>query len=196
MSETSITFPASVFPDGTAAPHLLAREIAALVGTTDPNPIRLLRVETADGEVTLVLENCPDPELFRPSLRQLVTAHRAGLVQVRSARYAEVDAKTDELIARGFPFQGLLFSTSIEAQSRMLGMDALRNDPAMTYPIVFNSLDDEAALTISDAATVHALVLTGIGYYRAVIDSGSALKAQVRAATTVDEVLAVVDPRE
>lgn len=156
------------------------------------HPSQLVAAEIVDNKVDLWFSS---QNINITIINSAIANHHASLDQAKKAKYAAIDAKTDEIIARGFTFQNIVFSTSLDAQSRMLGMDQLRNDAAMTYPIIFNSLDDSISISIPDADTVHAFVLTGVGYYRAAIDSGSALKADVRAATTVAEVQAITDTR-
>lgn len=118
------------------------------------------------------------------------------LSKSKGAAFAAIDARTDEIISRGFEFQGKRFSTSLQAQARFLAMDQLRSDPLMQFPITWNTNDDLDAINIPDADTLHALVLAGVGYYRAVVDSGSVLKALIRTATSLEEVAAVQDLRE
>ena len=68
--------------------------------------------------------------------------------------------------------------------------------PQMTYPILWNVMDDnDGPLSLADAAAVHALFLTALGTFRYWKDTGTALLAQVRAATTLAEVDAITDPR-
>lgn len=179
--------PLSAFIDGAVIPETLKQQLIA-AGVTNP----LASVEVEGDKVDLWFMNSNiDP----PVINNVITNHRASLEQAKQMKYAVIDAKTDEIIARGFTFNGKVFSTSLDAQARILGMDSLRADPAMTYPIIFNTIDDDDSISIPDADTVHAFTLTGIGYYRAAIDSGSILKAAVRAGTSIDEVQAVTDTR-
>jgi hypothetical protein len=70
------------------------------------------------------------------------------------------------------------------------------NHPQLTYPVLWNVMDDnDAPLSLADANAVHALFLTALGTFRYWKDAASALLAQVRAATTLAEVDAIVDPR-
>lgn len=136
------------------------------------------------------------------------TAHREAydawvdsisLAGVKAAKFQAIDEKTVELIRRGFEFppgSGQRFSLSNEAQSLLLGAYQSRNDPLFTYPLVWNTLDDAGALEIPDAATLYLFYLQATGTVRAHRDSGTALKSQVRAATSVAEVAAVEDTRQ
>ena len=136
------------------------------------------------------------------------TLHRAAydawvdamsLSSVKAAKFTAVDEKTVELIKRGFEFppgSGQRFSLSNEAQSLLLGAYQSRNEPLFSYPLSWNTLDDSSVLDIPDAETLHLFYLQATGTVRAHRDSGTALKSQVRAATTIAEVAAVEDTRQ
>lgn len=117
------------------------------------------------------------------------------LIEAKAAKFASIDARTDELIASGFTFASKQFSLSQAAQSRLMGINQVRDDENVTYPIKWNTIDDSDTYSIPDSATVLSFYLTAVGTYRTHVDSGTALKDQVRAATTVAEVDAVVDNR-
>ena len=121
-----------------------------------------------------------------------------GIVPLQEAKNSEIDQNTRDLIAQGFQYPqttGLIFSLSAEAQTSLLGLESARLDPAFAYPVNWNSIDDEGLYSIPDAADAHNFYLTALGTIRAWKDSGTALKDQVRAATTPAEVAAVVDNR-
>jgi len=118
-----------------------------------------------------------------------------SLVEAKKAKFAEVDARTDELIASGFTFASKQFSLSQNAQSRLMGINQVRDDENVVYPIKWNTIDDSDTYSIPDSATVLGFYLTAVGTYRTHVDSGTTLKDQVRAATTIAEVNAVVDNR-
>lgn len=156
---------------------------------------KLVSVEVEYPKVDLWFENQLSPSDYH-TIDTIVHSHTFTIDDVKQMMYAKIDAKTDEIIQRGYLYEGLRFSTSIEAQARMLGVDQLRNDPLMQWPIIFNSMDDNDSISIPDADVFHMFFLTGIGYYRAAIDSGTSLKALVRAATTAEQTMAVTDPRQ
>ena len=117
---------------------------------------------------------------------------------LKAARFAEIDARTDELVGLGFeypPSSGQRFSLSAPAQMKLLAADAQRDDPLFTYPVVWNSLSDAGSISLPDSATLHGFVLTAVGTVRAVLDSGTTIKDAVRAASTKVALDAVVDPR-
>lgn len=119
----------------------------------------------------------------------------AGLPETKLAKYAEIDARTDQLIYEGFMFAGKRFSLSLGAQLKMIGTNQVRARPEIAYPIVWNTIDDADKHQLVDADEVLAFYLQGVGTYRAHVDSGTELKDQVRAATTIAAVQAVEDAR-
>lgn len=131
------------------------------------------------------------------TLNGVIAAHQGtnSLEAKRQEKCRSIDRKTDWLIAQGFAFGGKVFSLSMGAQMKMVGITQVRNEAGVTYPIVWNTLNDDDTYSLADAATVLSFYLTGVGTYRAHVDSGTALKGQVRDATTIAEVEAVEDSR-
>jgi hypothetical protein len=117
------------------------------------------------------------------------------LAQLKELRWKQIDTRTNELIAQGFVFGGVVLSLSLTAQLRVEALDRVRNEVFVVYPIVWNSIDDSLAVSVANAAELHTLYLTALGTIRARVDSGSVLKEAVRAAVTKAEVDAVVDNR-
>lgn len=121
--------------------------------------------------------------------------HEDELDALKAVRCAEIDAKTYWLISLGFSHAGKQFSLSPAAQTQMVGIDLVRDDPAITYPIKWATLGNDGSHELADSAEVHLFYLTGCGTYRFHFDTGNALKEQIRAATTVAEVDAIQDTR-
>lgn len=115
--------------------------------------------------------------------------------KAKRIKYKAIDARTDEIIAAGFTFGGKQFSLAATAQMKMVGTHEVKDDPALTYPIEWNTIDDNDTISLQNATDLHNFYLTGVGTMRSVLDSGTSLKGQVRAATTKAEIDAVVDPR-
>lgn len=123
----------------------------------------------------------------------LVVAHKLPLA--KKNKISEIDTRTSELIASGFSFAGQQFSLAQTSQLNLLGMDLAKDDPAITYPIYYNTLSDDGSVALNNATDIHNFYLTALGTKRAYLDSGTGLKDAVRAAITVAEVDAVVDNR-
>ena len=64
-----------------------------------------------------------------------------------------------------------------------------------TYPIRWNALDDASFVDLLGANDVITLFGSGAAALRSYVDGGTAIKNEIRAATTVAAVMAVVDPR-
>ena len=125
-----------------------------------------------------------------------VAAHDPeGLDAAKTKKAALIDKRTDELIAAGMTHAGKKFSLSLASQMKMVGSHEARDEPAFSYPVSWNTLDDKDKHNIADSAELHTFYLTAMGTIRAHLDSGTAIKDQVRAATTVAAVEAVEDPR-
>lgn len=171
-------------------------QLDAELRALDLGSTTLLGISFLTGTCDVVLTNAPDPT-DQAAIDSVIAAHTplTELAKAKAAKYDRIDARTRALIERGFTFADKVFSLSLEAQAKIMGVNQVRDDPNVSYPIRWNTLDDEDYLDVADAAGMLAFYLTGVGTYRAHIDSGSALKAQVRAATTVEAVAAVTDER-
>ena len=135
-------------------------------------------------------------ELDAAALAVLASVEAAHeLHAARVWRLAEIDARSEVLIAQGFAFAGKVFSMSTVAQINLTALNASRDDPAITYPINYNAVDDSGVHAIADAAELRTMYLTALGTKRAWLDAGTAIKTAIRAATTAAEVLAVEDQR-
>lgn len=122
--------------------------------------------------------------------------HKVTIDEVKTAKYIEIDSKTDSLIALGFTFQDVVFSTSLESQAKWMEFDSIRNDPTCEYPIVVTSADNSQTFLFKDADMIHAAFLTGITTIRECIDSGTPLKEAVSQAVSIDEVNSIIDSRK
>jgi hypothetical protein len=118
-----------------------------------------------------------------------------NLDDYKQVRYYEIDCKSQDLISNGFVYQNLTFSLSQNAQINLIALDETRNDPALTYPIEYNTIDDVDTYSITDATDLHSMYLTALATKKGVLDSGTVLKTEVRNCTTEAEVDAVIDNR-
>lgn len=117
---------------------------------------------------------------------------------LKTQRMNEIDARTDQLFEQGFqypPDSGKVFSLSVRSQLKITNAWLARDEPGFTYPVRWNTRDNTDAHEMADATALNAFYMTAIGTARAYCDSGTALKDQIRAATTSAEVNAVVDNR-
>lgn len=117
---------------------------------------------------------------------------------LQTQRMLEIDARTDQLFAQGFEYpadSGKVFSLSVQSQMKITSAFLLREQPAFVYPVRWNTRDNSDAHEMADAAALAAFYMAAVGTARAHLDSGTALKDAIRAATTTAEVNAVVDDR-
>lgn len=131
------------------------------------------------------------------SIQAIVDLHDGpnSLAIYKKNKFIQIDGRTEELIASGFQYAGKTFSLSMNAQAKMMGINQIRSENEVVYPIRWNTKDDNDYYEIQNANDMRAFYLTGVGTYRAHVDAGTALKDLVRAATSKAEVDAVVDPR-
>lgn len=132
---------------------------------------------------------------WQPAFDAAMDAAPSDVAAAKEKKFSEIDSRTDELILQGMSFNGMMFSLSPNAREKMNNADGLRNDPAFTYPVVWNNIDDSATISLANATDLHNMYLTALATVRAHIDSGTAVKDLVRAATTVSAVNAVKDNR-
>lgn len=174
----------------------IAAEVEAVL------PGKTFRLAMATTQVTFAFDAALGPGEVS-TLDQVVTDHKAAagaraLAVVKHSKSNEIDARTAQLIEVGFEFppsSGKIFSLSKEFQLMLTGLNQERTAPEVTYPVDWNTKDDSDKLSLVDADMVRSFYMTAVGTVRAHRDSGTALKDQVRAATTIAEVEAVEDTR-
>jgi hypothetical protein len=110
-------------------------------------------------------------------------------------RYDEVDIKTEQLIGQGFTYATKVFSLSSNAQTNILALDNTKDDPALTYPISYNTIDDLDSYDIADSTDLHNMYLTALTTVRGHQDSGTVLKTQIRDAIDIAAINTIIDNR-
>lgn len=110
-------------------------------------------------------------------------------------RYSEIDQRTEEKIGAGFSHNQKVFSLSSSAQTNILALDHTRNDPSMTYPIKYNTINDDDTYMVPDADDLHTMYLSAVGTKKHWLDTGTDLKDLIRAAVDYAGVQTVVDYR-
>lgn len=113
----------------------------------------------------------------------------------KALRYHEIDNKTEEKIKLGFIYAGKFFSLSANAQTNILALDNTRDDPALSYPIEYNTIDDLDNYFVTDSTDLHNMYLTALATKKSWVDSGTTLKDSVRTCNTHLEVDAIIDNR-
>jgi hypothetical protein len=186
------TYSIELFPDKVIDPDAFLAELRAL-GFADR--IGYLNTSDKGSEIGTKVDLSAD-ELA--AIDDLIGAHKPELSLAKQAKVAAIDQRTKTLIDEGFEFppkSGQVFSLSATAQVVLLALEAARADPLFAYPVVYSTKDESAVIQLEDSDGVHAFFVTAIGVCRGHLDSGTAIKNEVRAANTVAEVNAIVDPR-
>lgn len=125
-------------------------------------------------------------------------SHYTATLQLRErkkTRVVLIDRKTDWLIAQGFVVGVKRFSLTMYAQMKMTAAHQVKDDPALVYPIRWNTIDDRDSHDIANATALNTFYMTGFNMVRGHLDSGTVFKDAIRAATSVAELDAVVDDR-
>lgn len=80
------------------------------------------------------------------------------------------------------------------AQRNWMGIKQMSDSLLLAYPFVVTTNDDQE-FQLNDAAHVTNFYLSGVAVVNGAMSSGRALKLQVNAATSIQEVDAIVDNR-
>lgn len=118
-----------------------------------------------------------------------------NLQNIKNVRYTEIDKKTTKLISDGFTFSKKQFSLSSSAQNTLTGLYAIRDEVGLSYPILWNTLDDSDIFELSDSDMVKIFYLTAVATYRAHLDSGTVLKNSIRLAEDRAIIDSIIDER-
>lgn len=110
-------------------------------------------------------------------------------------RCNEIDAKSGDLIVNnGHAYNAKTFSLKQTAQINILGIDS-RKDMVGLLPLTMNTMDNTDTEVLSTVSDVDDFFLSALVAKKGILDSGTALKDQIRAAITEAEVDLVVDNR-
>ena len=119
-----------------------------------------------------------------------------SLAEVKAKRIAEIDAKTNAIRDRdGLPYGGEHFDMRDTAMIKWTGIMAAM--PILTFPLTILTLDDKL-FTLADQAAAMGFLQAVLGYETAEgspLTTGRALRQQVNAAATIEEVDAIIDDR-
>jgi hypothetical protein len=117
------------------------------------------------------------------------------LADYKNLKHNAIDRRTGELIEGGYVYSTKTFSFSPNAQINIVALFATKDNPALIYPIKYNTIDDLDTYDIANAADLEGMYLTALGTKKAHLDSGTVFKDAVRAAVDEAGVDAVIDNR-
>lgn len=113
----------------------------------------------------------------------------------KAEKMEEININTETLIQAGYTYSGLTFSLSEKAQTNILALYSTKDDPNLTYPIVFNTIDDLDTFEALDALTIANIYYSALTTKKTYIDSGTVLKEQIRVATSAAQIDLIQDNR-
>lgn len=119
------------------------------------------------------------------------------LPDLRSAKIADIEARTEDLLSLGFEYpsgSGNVFALDLHTRTLMLGMLISRD--LIPYPIAFNTIDQLTAYQIKDSNDVVGFYMAALGTVKAREDSGTDLKELARVAKDRDELNKLTDTRK
>lgn len=123
---------------------------------------------------------------------------RRTLEDVKAERLAAIQARTDELCARGYeypPKSGHFYSLGAEAKALRTRLLVTMNLPAMAWPLKWPTVDYSYELVMNDPNEAAAFVIAESLAVRDLVQADAQLKAMVAKAATIAEVEAVTDTR-
>lgn len=104
----------------------------------------------------------------------------------------QIDARTQQLIAAGFPFEGNTFSLSANAQMNWVALNSARAD--LTYPVSVSTKDNRE-VSFANATRLHTFCMTALAVGQGHYNSGRALKLSVNGCATIEAVDTINDER-
>jgi len=116
------------------------------------------------------------------------------LAEAKHAKNSIIDLKTQTIISIGAPYDGHLFSMEYGDQLSYIALCLAVMASQVSYPIEVRDMVD-VAYYLTDAPSYYTFFFTGLGYVQVVLAGGRAIKDQVNACTTIEQVNAIVDPR-
>jgi hypothetical protein len=175
-------------------------------------PLTLTEAQALNADIAVVISGAPDGLMikgYETPAKPFYHRKTSGdgtlidhyseitvLLPLKIAKAAEIDARTEELIAEGFVVSnGKRFKIDDGSITRYHMMYAMRNSLDMVYPVVITTYDEQNAQTLSNNGMVASFTEEIFIGHQAIVASGSALKQQLINASTLAEVEAVVDNR-
>lgn len=185
---------------------------ASEVIATSSATLTLAQAQAINANVASVIANAPagliaksQVDALHPYYHQLESGDGTSLAHytevpslkpLKVARAAEIDARTEELIAAGFVASNTKrFRIDDGALTRYQALFTARNAAGITYPTLVNTYDNDGVQSLGGAAAVATFTEEMLVGHAGIIASGAALKQQIIDATTAAEVLAVEDNR-
>ena len=171
--------------------------VVNLISTDDANFAEIL---AKDYDAAVRVDNSPSQPAvgsmysggsFYPPTSDLI------LSEAKRKKIDQIDERTSTLIMQGFTYNNKHFSMSDAAQRNWVGLAAAKANGLIQFPLVVSTVDEDHYTLTS--ATDCMMFLVAFLTYQAdpnqPLGLGRNLKAQITAASSVDEVNGIVDPR-
>lgn len=136
-----------------------------------------------------------DGAVVEKSQQETAPFYSEQLSYIKTQKKANIDRRTDSIIAGGFTFDSHTFSLSTEAQANWLGLVVAKDMLDYSNGGYAVTTKDDQEYKFANSTAVVQFFATGIGYIAATVAAGRALKIQVDACTTIEQVEAIVDGR-
>lgn len=168
----------------------LGEELYAL--TLSSVTIQNVAIDVDGDEIKVVLSGTPI-QSDQNAVAAAVGAH--GLNAAKKRKTDAIDARSIELEEDGFVSNGNRFKMRDADQSRAAGLRHVATDPGISYPVKVNTFGNQGSVELTNPAAFNNWHKDMLLAVRGIRDAGTTLKDSVRAATTVAQVLAIVDNR-
>lgn len=128
------------------------------------------------------------------AVREMTDAEKdaAYLEEFRTAKMAEIDGKTNELISEGFTYDNKVFSMSAEAQINWTNLFMIRT--TLSYPFEVSTLDG-GCYDFQNSDALAIFYSTGLSFKKGIMDSGRELRKDCLEVTTIADLNLIVDER-
>jgi hypothetical protein len=151
-------------------------------------------VEDGDGEITITFFDDLSTEQ-ESTLDAFMAIYDGDVWTAQNIAKANIDHRTQELLARGFEHDGHRFSLSLAAQANWNRMITKHAAGTLVLPTDKVSTSHGLRHSFADAAAFEAFESAYTSAVEDVLEGGRLLKDQINAAATVEDVNAVVDSR-
>ena len=130
------------------------------------------------------------PEMIKISEDYVDDFQTESLEEAINFKKDLIDQKTQELIFKGFTFNNLRWSLSINAQINWNNLPQL---PEIVFPLAIQDMNGvDYDLEFSQRMDFY---YTAVAVKNSHLQSGNALKKQILQLTTIEEVISFLDPR-
>lgn len=122
------------------------------------------------------------------------TVNQPSLVEEKRQRCLTIDTNTRSLLAKGFSYQGVVFSLSEAAQLKWGGMYLTRASITQ-WPVTVMGMDDASTVSLANDGAISDFYMVGFSRVFDCLSGGVTLKQAVAAAIDHEALSAIQDLR-